>query len=193
MQNGKPILNLTASFQSPVSGLNHQQEAPNVEGPDGLLNENQLADKYKSELSPEIFSHVSQYRPIEVRPINEEVHFREAKRSNQQVMWFRIREPLGDNPSLHRSILAYASDMSLLSTCIRPHGLTWVHQEIATASVDHALWIHKGDLRVDEWLLYVMDSPWSGSSRGLNRGSIYTRSGELVASVAQEGLIRLTE
>ncbi|MGI1678772.1 MAG: acyl-CoA thioesterase II [Cellvibrionaceae bacterium] len=193
MQNGKPILNLTASFQSPVSGLNHQQEAPNVEGPDGLLNENQLADKYKSELSPEIYSHVSQYRPIEVRPINEEVHFREAKRSNQQVMWFRIREPLGDNPSLHRSILAYASDMSLLSTCIRPHGLTWVHQEIATASIDHALWIHKADLRVDEWLLYVMDSPWSGSSRGLNRGSIYTRSGELVASVAQEGLIRLTE
>ncbi|MGH1471372.1 MAG: acyl-CoA thioesterase [Cellvibrionaceae bacterium] len=193
MQNGKPILNLTASFQAPSSGLQYQQDAPKFEGPEGLLNENQLADKYKEQLPSSIYSLVNQYRPIEVRPINEVAHFLESEHDNQQVMWFKVKESLGDNLSLHRSILAYASDMSLLSTGLRPHGMTWARREIVTASIDHALWIHKADLRVDQWLLYVMNSPWSGSSRGLNHGSIYTESGELVASVVQEGLMRLVD
>jgi len=192
-QNGKPILNLTASFQAPASGLHHQQDAPDFEGPENLLNETQLAEKHKDELGPEIFSLVNQYRPIEVRPLNGEAHFLDAEPSKQQVIWFKVKESLGDSLALHRSILAFASDMSLLSTSMRPHGLTWTHPKMVTASIDHALWIHTPDLRVDQWLLYVMDSPWSGNSRGLNRGSIYTQSGELVASVAQEGLIRQLE
>lgn len=192
-QNGKPILNLTASFQALASGLHHQQDVPDIEGPENLLNETQLAQKHKGKIGPEIFSFVNQYRPIEVRPLNGEAHFLDAERSKQQIMWFKVKESLGDDLALHRSILAYASDMSLLSTSMRPHGLTWTHPKMVTASIDHALWMHTADLRVDQWLLYVMDSPWSGNSRGLNRGSIYTQSGELVASVAQEGLIRQLE
>ncbi len=190
-QNGKPILNLTASFQAPESGLHHQQEAPTFEGPDNLLNESQLLEKYRDDLPPGIYDQINKYRPIEVRPLNEEAHFLETEAKAQQVLWFRAKEPLGDDLALHRSILAYATDLSLLSTCQRPHQMTWVHKNMVTASIDHALWIHSPDVRVDQWLFYVMDSPWSGSSRGLNRGSIYTQSGELVASVAQEGLIRL--
>ncbi len=189
-QNGKPILNLTASFQAPSSGLHHQQGAPSVEGPENLLNESQLIEKHKNDLPADIYSIVSQYRPIEVRPLKGEAHFLDAEPSQQQILWFKVKESLGDEVALHRSILAFASDITLLSTCLRPHGLTWTHREMTTASIDHALWIHSSKFRVDQWLLYVMDSPWSANSRGLNRGSIYTREGELVASVAQEGLIR---
>ena len=174
-----------------MAGLHHQQEAPSFEGPDNLLNESELLNKHKKDLPPGIYDQINHYRPIETRPVNEEAHFLNIKAKNHQMLWFRAKEPLDDNLVLHRSILAYATDLSLLSTSLRPHEMNWFDQNIVTASIDHALWIHSPDVRVDQWLLYVMDCPWSGSSRGLNRGSIYTQSGELVASVAQEGLVRL--
>ncbi|GAB1256556.1 acyl-CoA thioesterase II [Aurantivibrio plasticivorans] len=192
-QNGKPILNLTASFQAPEGGLHHQLDAPEIDGPDGLLNENELGEKYRGSLPDAVYEHLNHYRPIEVRPVDEAVHFLTIEPTTKQAMWFRAKESAGNNLALQRSILAYATDLALLSTCGRPHEVTWTQGNVRTASIDHALWIHTADVRTEEWLLYLMDSPWSGSARGLNRGSIYTQSGELVASVAQEGLMRIVE
>jgi acyl-CoA thioesterase II len=107
-----------------------------------------------------------------------------------QHSWFRLRAPVGDDPALHRAVIAYASDTSLLSTCTLPHGVHWTTPGFQSASLDHALWFHE-DARADDWLLYSCDSPWAGHGRGLNRGSIFTRDGRLVASAAQEGLIRM--
>ena len=106
-----------------------------------------------------------------------------------QYEWFRISSPVGDDPLIHRALLAYASDMGLLSTTMMPHGLTWDTPGVFSTSLDHAMWFH-GDIRVDEWFVYVMDSDWSGGGRGINRGRIYRRDGTLIASAVQEGLIR---
>jgi acyl-CoA thioesterase II len=106
------------------------------------------------------------------------------KQDPVQRSWFRVAAPIGDDPALHRAVAAYASDMQLLGTCTLPHGLSWMKGEIMTASLDH------GDFRADEWLLYTCDSPWSGRGRGMNHGKIFSRDGRLIASVAQEGLIR---
>ena len=109
-----------------------------------------------------------------------------------QHSWFRIVAPIGDDPAVHRAILAYASDMSLLGTCMLPHGVNWTSPGFQSASLDHAVWLHE-PFRADEWLLYTTDSPWSGHGRGMNRGKIFSADGRLIASVAQEGLIRLRE
>ena len=103
--------------------------------------------------------------------------------------WFKAVAPLPDDPRIHRAVLAFTSDMTLLGTCALPHGLSWARGEVVSASLDHAVWFHE-PFRADEWLLYATDSPWSGGNRGFNRGRIFTRDGRLVASVAQEGMIR---
>jgi len=109
-----------------------------------------------------------------------------------QRSWFRVVAPLPDDLALHRAMLAYASDMSLLGTSLLAHGVNWMTSKIQTASLDHALWLHE-PFRFDEWLLYSCDSPWAGHARGFNRGKIYTRNGRLVASAAQEGLVRMRD
>jgi acyl-CoA thioesterase-2 len=106
--------------------------------------------------------------------------------------WFRAVAPVGDDPAMHRVILTYASDMALLGTSTMPHGVNWFTNKLQTASLDHSVWLHE-DFRVDDWLLYTMDSPWAGHGRGFNRGRIFSRDGRLVASTAQEGLIRLRD
>ncbi|GAA3272196.1 hypothetical protein GCM10020258_48100 [Sphingomonas yabuuchiae] len=111
-------------------------------------------------------------------------------REPAQAIWFRLVAPIGDDPALHRAILAYASDFALLGTSTLPHGINWLIHDMQTASLDHALWLHE-PFRADEWLLYTTDSPWAGHARGFNRGRIFAADGRLVASVAQEGLIRL--
>ena len=191
-QNDKPIFNLIASFQGPAEGYHHQIEMPtNVPSPDNLLNENQLAEKHKAVLPDNVYSMLNRYRPIEVRPINEEAHFLRSPKKLEQATWFRAKEALKDDMAMHRAILAYATDLTLLSTCGRPHEMLWMDSNVATASIDHTVWFHSNNIKTDQWLLYLMDTPWSGNGRGLNRGSIFTQSGELVASVAQEGLVRI--
>ena len=106
--------------------------------------------------------------------------------------WFRVTAPIGDDPATHRAVLAYASDMALLSTAMMPHGVNWMTGGMQVASLDHSLYLHE-PFRADEWLLYSTDSPWAGHARGFNRGSIFTRDGRLVASVAQEGLMRMRD
>jgi acyl-CoA thioesterase-2 len=190
MQGGKPILNMTASFQAPAEGLHHQFDMPDVPGPDELQSERDLREAIRDEVPEKFRRFFLRARPIEIRPVNPRNWFKPVKSEPIQSSWFRVVAPLPDDPALHRAMLTYATDMTLLGTCMLPHGVSWMTGDVQTASLDHAVWLHE-PFRFDEWLLYTTDSPWAGHSRGFNRGRIYARDGRLVASVAQEGLVRL--
>jgi len=129
-------------------------------------------------------------RPIEIRPVEPPNRFAKGKYPPRQIVWFRAAGPMPDTPALHQCVLAYASDMSLLDTSLLPHGFNLFSGELQLASLDHAMWFHR-PFRADDWLLYVQDSPSAAQSRSFNRGEIFRRDGALVASVAQEGLVRL--
>ncbi|SEP97992.1 acyl-CoA thioesterase [Thalassovita taeanensis] len=189
VQAGKPILNLAASFHGKESGFHHQDKMPDVPMPEDLESEQQIAAGMRDQL-PEVFLNwLDTPRPIEMRPVQLRPPFvREAQEPNQNI-WIRARGAFGDDPAMHRAALAYTSDFGLLSTCMLMYGKTFLDRDMQFASLDHALWFHD-DFRMDEWLLYSMDSPWAGGARGFNRGQLFTRDGRLVASVAQEGLVR---
>ncbi|MCU6452509.1 acyl-CoA thioesterase II [Sphingomonas sp. A2-49] len=189
-QQGQPILTMTASFQLPEDGLHHQSAMPDVPGPETLKSERELRLAIADQV-PEKFRDFFTRRQnaIEMRPLHPRSWFAPEVRAPNNAAWFRVAAPIGDDPAVHRAALAYASDMALLATSMMPHGVNWLMPEMQTASLDHALWIHE-PFRADEWLLYTTDSPWAGHARGMNRGSIFTADGRLVASVAQEGLIR---
>lgn len=189
-QQGQPILNLTASFQKPQDGLEHQySQMPVVPEPEDLKSDTQLRREL-AELLP------NQYRdrllapwPIDTRPVEPRDWMQPEPNEPLVHCWFRAVAPLPDDPRIHRAVLAYASDMHLLATSTRPHGVNWYRGEIKAASLDHAIWFHE-PFRADEWLLHVTDSPWAGGSRGFTRGQIFSRDGRLVASTSQEGMIR---
>ena len=189
-QQGVPILNMAASFHKLEQGLNHQDKMPDMPDPESLPSELEWRQK-SIDLVPERFRPFFMTpRPIEFRSLDAAAWLKADKMPPMQNSWFRAVAPMGDDPQIHRAVLAYATDMQLLGTCARPHGLSWMRGELMTASLDHAVWIHD-DFRADEWLLYCTDSPWAGRGRGMNRGKIFTQDGRLVASVAQEGLIRV--
>ncbi len=192
MQKGQPILSMTASFQIVQEGLHHQTAMPDVPDPDDLLSERDLREAAREQVPEKFRAFFLRPRPIEIRPVNPRNWFRPQAGEPVQASWFRVAAPLPDDPTLHRATLAYASDMALLGTCLIPHGVSWMSHNIQTASLDHALWFHE-PFRADEWLLYSTDSPWSGHARGFNRGQIFARDGRLVASVTQEGLVRMRE
>lgn len=189
-QQGQPILNLTASFQKPQDGLEHQySQMPVVPEPEDLKSDTQLRREL-AELLP------NQYRdrllapwPIDTRPVEPRDWMQPEPNEPLVHCWFRAVAPLPDDPRIHRAVLAYASDMHLLATSTRPHGVNWYRGEVKAASLDHAIWFHE-PFRADEWLLHVTDSPWAGGSRGFTRGQIFSRDGRLVASTSQEGMIR---
>lgn len=189
MQRGQPILNLAASFQRPEPGYTHQDAMPIVPGPETLTSEAVLHQTDAERMPERLRAVILRPRPIELRLVEPRHWLHPEPSAPVQHAWFRAVAPLGDDPALHRAILAYASDMLLLGTAMLPHGLTWIAPEVQTASLDHALWLHE-PARVDEWLLYATDSQWAGHGRGMNRGRIFAADGRLVASVAQEGLIR---
>ena len=193
MQKGQPILNMTSSFQLPADGLRHQEAMPDVPPPEALRSERELRDEIQDQVPEKFRRFFLRARPIEIRPVSPRNWFRPEKIDPAiQHSWFRVVGPLPDDPALHRAMLTYATDMTLLGTCMLPHGISWMTGKVQTASLDHALWLHE-PFRFDEWLLYSTDSPWSGHSRGFNRGRIYAQDGRLVASVAQEGLIRVRD
>ncbi|MEP7222945.1 MAG: acyl-CoA thioesterase II [Novosphingobium sp.] len=189
-QQGKPILNLLASFQSRAEGVHHASAMPDVAGPDSLETEAGLRLRLPDNLSQTTRNWLLRSRPIEIRPVEPEQWFRLKPSPPVTHYWIRAKSRLPDDARLHRSVLAYASDMGLLRTCMLPHAFDSANQSIRVASLDHALWLH-ADFRADEWLLYSCDSPWAGNARGFNRGKIYTQDGRLVAEVAQEGMIRV--
>jgi len=190
-QQGQPILNLIASFQKPQEGLHHQfAEMPDVPPPEDLEPETAVRRRF-AETMPEglLRNLMLRPRPIDVRSVELRNWQSPGKRKPVAHCWFRTVAALPDDPPIHRAVLAYASDFQLLSTAIQPHGLSFHMGQIKAASLDHAVWFHDV-FRADEWLLYVTDSPWSGLARGFGRGQIFTRDGRLVASVAQEGMLR---
>ncbi|MEA1942413.1 MAG: acyl-CoA thioesterase II [Pseudomonadota bacterium] len=192
MQRGKPILNMTASFHRKEGGLEHQAEMPDVPAPETLPTEAEHIRKYEDKLDPALFKFLTRDRPIEIRPVEPWSHIDPEPRAPARNIWFKASGDIGGNQLLHRAVLAFASDMALLSTCMQPHGVSWLTRKMQSASLDHAVWFHD-DVRMDDWLLYTTDSPWSGGARGFNRGQLFTRDGRLVASTAQEGLIRLRD
>lgn len=191
LQQDKPILNMAASFQKREEGLHHQDPMPDVPMPEDLTPEAELRDRFAHQIPEKFRANFLRDRAFETRPVDPRDWIGGDKRlPARQDIWFCLRAPTNDDPAMHRAMLAYQSDSSLLGTCTLAHGVTWLTPGMMTASLDHAVWLH-GDFRVDDWLLYSCDSPWTGNGRGFNRGSIYTRDGRLVATCAQEGLIRL--
>lgn len=191
-QKGVPILTLTCSLQRPEQGLSHQEAMPDVLPPEDLKSDRELRLAMIDQIPERFRANFSRPRMIEIRPVNPRSWLHPVKQEPRQASWFRVVAPVADDPALHRAILVYASDMSLLGTATLPHGVNWMTHKLQTASLDHAVWLHE-PFRADEWLFYVCDSPWSGHARGFNRGRIYARDGRLVANCAQEGLIRLRE
>ena len=190
IQHGKPIFTMASLFQVPEHGLEHQSPMPDVPDPDSLKSEH----AWRSEILHSIPEHVRPWflrpRPFEFRPVDPINRFAETKHAPRQTLWFRAVGPLPPETALHQCLIAHASDMTLLDTSLLPHGLTLYAGALQTASLDHAMWFHR-PFRADEWLLYVQDSPSASGARGFNRGAIFRRDGVLVASVAQEGLIRV--
>ncbi|MFM5931679.1 MAG: acyl-CoA thioesterase [Novosphingobium sp.] len=191
-QEGTPILNLTASFHKREPGVHHAEAMPHVAMPDALLNEQQLRDQYIHMVPENMRKFVASFRALEIKPTDPMAWAGMKAGEPRLDTWFRAPSPLPDDPRVHRAVLAYATDYSLLGTCTVPHRLSWMTGKVQGASLDHAIWFHD-DFRADEWLLYSTDSPWAGRARGFNRGRIYTQDGRLIAETAQEGLIRVRE
>ncbi|MFT4045958.1 MAG: acyl-CoA thioesterase II [Solimonas sp.] len=192
IQNGQPILSMMTSFQQPESGLEHQIPMPQVPGPEQLKTMAAYVEQWLDEVpdvGERVHAALTREVAIEFKPVNPRNPLQPSAQPPAQAIWFKAAGRLPDDGLLHHSVLAYASDFHLLSTALRPHALSWFDTANAVASIDHALWFHR-DMRVDDWLLYVMDSPTAQGARGLSRGLIYDRGGRLVASVVQENLMR---
>jgi acyl-CoA thioesterase-2 len=190
IQSGKAIFNMAASFQVDEPGFDHQEPMPQVPPPDELPTEQERLRSAVARLPRILRERAVAERPFEMRPATmPDDPFTPSPMPPSHAVWLRTVAPLPDDAALHRYLLAYASDHAFLTTALRPHGVTWLTPGMQVASIDHVMWFHR-PFRVDQWLLHVMDSPRASGARGLVRGRVYTEAGELVASTAQEGLIR---
>jgi acyl-CoA thioesterase-2 len=190
IQHGRPIFNMAASFQIPEQGLEHQAPMPRVAGPEGLADVREIPDEVLRRVPEKMRRFVTHERPFEIRPVEPIQLLDPEPAEPKRHVWIRTVAPLPDSPHLHRNLLAYISDYQLVGTATLPHKVSFVAGNLQMASLDHAMWFHR-PFRIDEWLLYVMESPNASSARGLALGRFYTADGRLVASTAQEGLIRL--
>jgi len=190
VQHGRPIFNMAASFQAPEEGVQHQAEIPDVPGPDGLADLRDVPEHILQSLPVEMRRFLTRERPIEMRPVEPMDLTTRAPRDPERHVWIRTVDRLPDDPDLHRNLLAYLSDYQLVGTTVLPHRIRWEEDNVQMASLDHAMWFHRG-FRADEWLLYSMESPNASGARGLALGRFFKPDGTLVASAAQEGLIRL--
>ena len=188
-QYDKEIFTLNASFQHAEDGFEHQFDMPETTEPDILLSELEMRRRFKHLIPESLRDQFTRDRPIEIRPVNPINYLNPDKRSPYKQSWFRTVAELPDDQILHHCILTYASDFGLLGTSMLPHGVSFAQKDMKVTSLDHAIWFHR-PFRVDEWLLYDMDSPSASGGRGFNRGNIYNQQGQLVASVCQEALIR---
>ena len=189
IQHGRAIFSMSTSFQIVEPGLEHFVEMPDMPQPEDLPSEKQLAEQYIDHAPEGVRKYWQRERPIELRPINMEHYISNKKLEPKQNIWFRATGKLPNNPAVQQAVLAYASDMTLLDTSLFAHGRAVFDPHLQVASLDHAMWFHRR-VNMEEWHLYSQDSPNSSGARGFTRGSIYSRDGTLVASVAQEGLIR---
>jgi len=189
IQHGKAIFSLSASFQKEEDGLEHQAPMPEATAPEDLPGKEEMREAFLTGAPDHIRNYWEQDRPIEVRPLSLEHYISDRKLEAEQKVWIRTTGPVPDDRIIQAAILAYLSDMTLLDTALFAHGKSVFDRNLQVASLDHAMWFHRPS-KLDDWLLYSMDSPNSNGGRGFTRGSLYQRDGQLIASVAQEGLIR---
>ena len=190
IQHGRQIFHMSVSFQVEEPGLEHQIDAPAVPRPETLPSEDEIRRSVADKVPEAHRENFLRPRPIELRSVDRNSIIDPEKRPPHQAVWVKATGKLPDDKALHQCVLAYASDMTLLDTSLLPHGMGWFDDRVQMASIDHAMWFHR-PFRADQWLLYVQDSPCAYGARGFNRGLIYSEDGKLVASVAQEGLMRV--
>jgi acyl-CoA thioesterase-2 len=190
IQNGRPIFFMMASFQLFQPGLEHAESMPNVPGPESLKSEVELARAHADLIPESLREQFVCDKPIEMRPVVPMNPFDPKPMAAERNVWFRANGTMPADPQVHRYLLAYASDFNFLSTALQPHGRSLIQPEVVMATIDHAMWFHRS-FRFDDWLLYTVDSPSASGSRGLVRGRFFDREGRLVASTAQEGLMRV--
>ena len=192
IQHGRPILNLAASFQVRQDGLSHQCEMPDVPAPDGLKDLTRLAEDVLDRIPVKLRRFMTDQRPFEFRPVEQSNLNEPRKQPPVKHVWIRAVDAMPDGTALHQNLLAYVSDFELLTTSTLPHALPFTRGNLILASLDHAMWFHR-EFRIDEWLLYAMESPNASGARGYTRGQIFTQAGTLVASTTQEGLVRVVD
>jgi acyl-CoA thioesterase II len=189
IQHGHAIFSMSVSFHVAEPGLSHQTKMPNVPAPDALPSEAEIKERILPLMPDPVRRYYERERPIELRPVEYGRYLGEKSEDGHFHVWIRATGGLPDAPAIHQCVLAYASDMMLLDAALIQHGRSVFDKDIMAASLDHALWFHR-PFRADQWLLYAQDSPNLADSRGFSRGLIFARDGTLVASVAQEGLLR---
>ncbi|MCZ4338866.1 acyl-CoA thioesterase II [Shewanella colwelliana] len=192
IQKGRPIFYMTCSFQRHEEGFNHQSQMPEVPGPDGLLNQQELAMTLRDKVPAKVLEKFMADSPLEMRLVNPSDPFAPKESEPKRYVWIRANGSIPNDLSVHEYLLAYASDFNFLVTAAQPHGVSFVTPGMRMATIDHAMWFHR-PLDLNQWLLYAIDSPNAGGGRGFVRGEFYTQSGELVASATQEGLMRLVK
>ena len=190
VQHGRPIFNMTASFQKCETGVEHQPKVPDVPPPDELAELRDVPESTLRNIPRKMRRYLKRARPIEMRPVESADILSRAPRAPHRHLWMRTIDELPDDSDLHRNLLAYLSDYQLVGTAILPHGIRWEQDNVQMASLDHAMWFHR-PFRADRWLLYCMESPNASGARGLATGRFFDENGTLVASTAQEGLIRI--
>lgn len=189
IQNGQPIFYMTASFQAPESGFEHQKPMPQVKGPDNLPNEQQMAQKMAHMLPEKLREKFIAERPLEIRPVQIHNPLRGHVDKPQRQVWIRANGTLPDDLRIHQYLLGYASDLNFLPVALQPHGKGFLEADMQVATIDHSMWFHRA-LNFNDWLLYSVESTSASGARGFVRGEFYNLQGELVASTVQEGVMR---
>lgn len=189
IQHGEQIFNMACSFQSHEEGFEHQSGMPDAPPPEELPTEAEIRDMVKDKIPEQFAKQFARPRPIEMRPVDRQNVLSPKPMPPNKKIWMRARGEIGDDQAMQQCVLAYASDMGILDTAARPHGVSWVQGNVQMASLDHLMWFHR-PFRFEDWLLYTTDAPSACGARGFNRGEVYTADGRLVASLAQEGLMR---
>lgn len=192
IQHGQQIFNMAASFQVAEEGFDHQIDIPDVPPPESLSDHSAPPAELLARMPERVRRFFEQPRPFEFRAVQPIDYLQPRRQAPLRQIWFRAVAALPDSEMLHRRLLAYVSDFFLLDTATLPHGTSFLKPSIVMASIDHALWFHR-PLRVDDWLLYAMESPSASGARGFARASVFSRDGRLVASAAQEGLVRMVK
>lgn len=192
VQNGRPIFYLTASYHGEAEGFEHQNPMPNIDSPEHYQSESELAQKIAEFLPEKIKQVFCGEKPIEVRPVTVINPLKPVKAEAKQYLWIKANGSVPDNQMIHQYLLAYAADWGFLVTAMHPHKVTLMTPNFQVATIDHSMWFHR-PFKMDEWLLYSIESPTACNSRGLVRGEIFNQQGDLVASAIQEGVMRFTQ